>query len=38
MTSNETVEQHINKLNVMAEELNAIGTEVPPKLKVTWSF
>jgi len=38
MTSNEIVEQHINKLNVTVEEFNAIGTKMPPKLKVTWSF
>jgi hypothetical protein len=29
MNSNETMKQHINKLNVMAKELNAIGTKVP---------
>jgi hypothetical protein len=38
MSSNEIVEQHINKLNVMAKELNAIETKMPPKVKVTWSF
>jgi hypothetical protein len=38
MSSNKIVEQHINKLNIMAKELNAIGTKVPPKVKVTWSF
>jgi hypothetical protein len=34
MNSNETMEQHVNKLNVMVEELNAIGSKVPPKVKV----
>jgi len=34
MNFSETVEQHINKLNVMAEELKAIETKVPLKVKV----
>jgi hypothetical protein len=34
MNSNETMEQHVNKLNVMVKELDAIGSKVPPKLKV----
>ncbi len=34
MNSNETMEQHVNKLNVMVEELDAIGSKVPPKVKV----
>ncbi len=38
MSSNQTMEPHTNKLNIMAKELNAIGTKVPPKVKVTWSF
>jgi hypothetical protein len=34
MSSNETMEQHVNKLSVMVEELDAIGIKVPPKVKV----
>jgi len=34
MNSNETMEQHVNKLNIMVEELDAIGAKMPPKVKV----
>jgi hypothetical protein len=34
MNFSETMEQHINKLNVMAKELEAIVTKVPLKVKV----
>jgi len=34
MNSNETMEQHVNKLNVMVEEFDAIGAKVPPRVKV----
>jgi len=34
MSSNETMEQHVNKLNVMVEKLDPIGAKVPPKVKV----
>ncbi len=34
MNFNETMEQHINKLNVMAEEFKAIETKMPFKVKV----
>jgi hypothetical protein len=29
MSSNETMEQHVNKLSAMIEEFNAIGTIMP---------
>ncbi len=28
------MEQHLNKLGAMAEELDAIGTTIPPKVKI----
>jgi len=34
MSSNETMEQHVNKLNTMAKELDAIGIGVFPKIKM----
>jgi predicted metal-dependent TIM-barrel fold hydrolase len=34
MNSNETMEQHVNKLNIIVEELDAIRAKVPPKVKV----
>jgi hypothetical protein len=34
MNSNETMEQHVDKLNIMVEELDAIGAKVPLKVKV----
>jgi hypothetical protein len=34
MSSNETMEQHVNKLNVMVEKLDPIGVKVPPKVKL----
>jgi len=34
MNFNETMEQHINKLNVMAKELEAIESRVPFEVKV----
>jgi len=34
MNSNETMEQHVNKLNTMAKELDAIGIGVPSKAKM----
>jgi type III secretory pathway component EscT len=36
MSSNETMEQHVNKLNTMAKELNAIGISVPSKIKMVF--
>jgi hypothetical protein len=33
ISSNETME-HVNKLNVLVEELDAIGIKLPPKVKV----
>ncbi len=34
MSSSETMEQHLNKLNMMAKELEAIETKVPLEVKV----
>jgi hypothetical protein len=30
MSYNETMEQHVNKLNAMVEEFDAIGVIMPP--------
>jgi len=38
MSSNETMEQHINKLGVMVEEFKAIETKVPLEVKVMVCF
>jgi hypothetical protein len=34
MNFNETMEQHINNLNMMVEELEVIETKVPLEIKV----
>jgi hypothetical protein len=34
ISSNETIEQHVNKLNIMVEELKVIGTTMLLDMKV----
>jgi hypothetical protein len=38
MSFSETMEQHLNKLNMMAKELEAIETKVPLEVKVMVFF
>ncbi len=38
MSSNETMEQHVNKLNGMVKECNAIGVKLRPEVKVMVPF